>query len=122
MILINKEKIKLTKKIHNIARNTEKNIKIIQCDYVEFLEIKDDLHDLVAIEITDSSKDVFNTRLPDPCSFVIGNERHGIPEKLLNLCHQSVHVPMYGINGSMNVIQVLAISLFEWRRQGNAVD
>ncbi len=117
VILINEEKIDFGKKIQNIARNTEKNIEIIQCDFNEFLKIKDRLHKLVAIEITDSSDNVFNTSLPDICSFVIGNERHGISENILNLCHQAVHIPMYGVNGSMNVIQALAISLFEWRRQ-----
>ncbi len=53
VILINEEKIDFGKKIQNIARNTEKNIEIIQCDFNEFLKIKDRLHKLVAIEITD---------------------------------------------------------------------
>jgi len=117
VVLINEEKINISKKIHNIDRSAEKNIEIIQCDFDEFLKVKNDLEPLIAIEITDVSKNIFNTPLPSVCSFVIGNERHGIAKGVLDLCECAVHIPMYGVNGSMNVIQALAISLYEWRRQ-----
>jgi 23S rRNA (guanosine2251-2'-O)-methyltransferase len=117
VILINEKQISLSKKIHKIARSTEKNIEIIQCNVDEFLKLKEELYPLIAIEITDSSKDIFSTELPEKCSFVIGNERHGVPGDILALCKYAVHIPMYGVNGSMNVIQALTISLYEWRRQ-----
>ena len=117
VILINEEKIIFSKKMQNIARNAEKNIEIIQCSFNDFIKIKEGFNKLIAIELTDSSNEIFNVSLPNVCSFVIGNERHGISKNVLELCHQAVHIPMYGVNGSMNVIQALAISLFEWRRQ-----
>ncbi len=72
---------------------------------------------LVALEITSCSNNIFSTNIPDNCTFVVGNERHGIPETILSECDLSVHIPMYGTNGSMNVTHALAIALFEWRRQ-----
>lgn len=72
---------------------------------------------LIAVEITNSSRSIFEISLPIQCAFVIGNERYGISSKLLTQCQQAIHVPMYGVNGSMNVTHALAIVLFEWRRQ-----
>jgi tRNA G18 (ribose-2'-O)-methylase SpoU len=72
---------------------------------------------LIAIEITDRSVDLFACQLPPQCALVIGGERHGIPADLLAMCAMAAHIPMYGVNGSMNVTHALAIALFEWRRQ-----
>lgn len=72
---------------------------------------------LIAIELTNRSTNVFETCLPIQCSFAIGNERHGVSSTILDHCQQAVHIPMYGVNGSMNVTHALAIVLFEWRRQ-----
>ncbi|WP_373693577.1 hypothetical protein [Limnofasciculus baicalensis] len=36
---------------------------------------------------------------------------------MLEHCQQAVQIPMYGVNGSMNVTHALAIVLFEWRIQ-----
>jgi len=58
---------------------------------------------LVAIELTTCSKNLFNVRLPRECTFVVGNERFGISPELLKKCSYAVHIPMYGVNGSMNV-------------------
>ena len=71
----------------------------------------------VAIELTTGSKNLFDVRLPKDCTFVVGNERFGISPELLQKCSYAVQIPMYGVNGSMNVSHALGIVLFEWRRQ-----
>ncbi len=76
---------------------------------------------LIAIELTSTSTSIFETALPTQCCFLIGNERHGISPTLLKQCQQAIHIPMYGVNGSMNVTHALAIVLFEWRRQSSAL-
>ncbi len=83
----------------------------------QFLDEQVHFRPLIALEITSTSRSLFSTTLPATCTFVIGNERHGIPEVLLSACDQAVHIPMYGTNGSMNVTHALGIALFEWRRQ-----
>ena len=72
---------------------------------------------LIAIELTTKSKNLFQVSLPRDSTFVVGNERFGISSDLLKKCNDAIHVPMYGVNGSMNVTHALAIVLFEWRRQ-----
>lgn len=72
---------------------------------------------LIAVEITSASEDVYKCTLPQNVTFVIGNERHGIPEAMLKQCAFAVHIPMFGINSSMNVATSLAIVLYEWYRR-----
>lgn len=76
---------------------------------------------LIAIELTSTSTSIFETVLPTQCCFLIGNERHGVSQRLLEQCQQAIHIPMYGVNGSMNVTHALAIVLFEWRRRFSAL-
>lgn len=105
------------KRIHRTARSTEGLVEWEIWTQAQFLEFSNSLRPLIAIELTSASTSIFENDLPEKCAFVIGSERHGIPQVLLALCQQAVHIPMYGINGSMNVTHALAIALYEWRRQ-----
>ena len=104
-------------RVHRTARNTESWIDIQVCDEPAFIRAAATLRPLIALEITTHSKNLFEVALPENCTIMIGNERHGIPRQLLAECNDAIHVPMYGVNGSMNVTHALAIALFEWRRQ-----
>jgi tRNA G18 (ribose-2'-O)-methylase SpoU len=75
---------------------------------------------LVAIEITSQSSDVYRTQLSTDGAFVIGSERYGISEHILRLCTYAVHIPMFGVNSSMNVATSLGIVLYEWHRRFRA--
>ena len=77
-------------------------------------------HPLWAVELTTASVSLFESHLRGPCTWVVGGERAGIPEGVLARCQRAVHVPMFGVNGSMNLTHALAIALFEWRRQNPA--
>jgi len=105
------------KRVHKTARNCEALVEWDVCTIEQFIDKANAFQPLVAIEITAKSTNIFETTLPDICTFVIGNERYGIPDVLLSKCSQAIHIPMYGTNGSMNVTHALSIALFEWRRQ-----
>ncbi|MCW1967000.1 MAG: TrmH family RNA methyltransferase [Anaerolineae bacterium] len=105
-------------KVKRAARSSETLVAWENQSYAQFLANElPHLPPLIAIEITSQSSSLFETRLPVHCTFVIGNEQHGISPAVLQHCQQAVHIPMYGINGSMNVSHALAVVLFEWRRQ-----
>lgn len=105
-------------KVKRAARSSETLVAWENQSYAQFLATEvPQLPPLIAIEITSQSSSLFETHLPAHCTFVIGNEQHGIPPAVLQHCQQAVHIPMYGINGSMNVSHALAVVLFEWRRQ-----
>jgi tRNA G18 (ribose-2'-O)-methylase SpoU len=111
------QKIEFDNKIKRLSRDTDKELNIEQYEVDEFLKACHELPEMIAIEITTESKDIFNTTFSDKCSLVVGSESHGINNQVLEKCQRAVHIPMYGRNGSMNVSHALAISLFEWRRQ-----
>ncbi|MDX8395986.1 MAG: TrmH family RNA methyltransferase [Mariprofundaceae bacterium] len=104
------------KKIQKAARHADQSVPWDYCSRDIFCGSQGDVP-LIALELTDTSTNVFETELPRLCAFVVGNERFGISESILSSCQQAVHIPMYGRNGSMNVSHALAIVLYEWRRQ-----
>jgi TrmH family RNA methyltransferase len=81
-----------------------------------FSQISSD-YQLVAIETSQKSTNIFKTRLPEKVVLILGNERNGLPEDILNKCNQQVHIPMTGKCKSMNVSHALSVALFEWQRQ-----
>ncbi|MBI3763961.1 MAG: TrmH family RNA methyltransferase, partial [Chloroflexi bacterium] len=105
-------------RVRRAARNCDALVKWEFLSQEEFLaEIAPSLPQLIALELTTRSLSIFKANLPEQCAFVIGSERYGIPPSVLAECQQAVHIPMYGVNGSMNVTHALAVALFEWRRQ-----
>lgn len=102
-------------KLTRIARHANKTVDWKFVDHSDALEL--DKKVAVAVEITSESTNIFTTQLPkNPC-FVVGSERQGIPEDVLQQCVCTVHIPMFGNNSSMNVSQALGIVIYEFVRQ-----
>lgn len=105
-------------RIRKTARNADTFIPWEICDTETFLQKHAaSLQPLIAVELTTHSANLFETELPEHCTIVVGGEQHGIPAEILRVCERAVHIPMYGVNGSMNVTHALAVALFEWRRR-----
>jgi tRNA G18 (ribose-2'-O)-methylase SpoU len=81
-----------------------------------FDQLNPDIH-LVAIETSEDSTNIFTTNLPEKVIFLLGNERNGLPDEILQKCSFRVHIPMTGKCKSMNVSHALSVALFEWQRQ-----
>ena len=105
------------KKIRKTARNCTELVNWEVCSFQEFMSMISTLPPLTALELTSRSSNIYRTALPGVCTLVIGSERNGIPPAILEQCRKAVHIPMYGVNGSMNVTHALAVALYEWRRQ-----
>jgi tRNA G18 (ribose-2'-O)-methylase SpoU len=77
-------------------------------------ELKSDGYTIVSLEITDSSKSL--EKLPkfnnEKIALVIGNEKQGVSEEVLNTSDWCTHIEMYGKNSSMNVVQATSIALY----------
>lgn len=73
---------------------------------------------IVSLEITSTSQDIrsFNMPKSQPICLIIGSENTGISQSLLNVSDETVHIPMYGENSSMNVATSCAIALYEFIR------
>lgn len=105
------------KKLSKLARSTDRHLTIEHSTLEEFITNRHQFSALYALEITDKSFDVFKSDITACDGFVLGHEAGGVRDELLSLCDMAIHLPMYGVNGSMNISHALAVYLFEWRRQ-----
>ena len=109
------------KLVQRTARNTEKNLNILKYDKITSLltRLKAENYYIIALEVTQNSENIqtYNFRTHDKMALLIGSERFGIPEEALAICHKSIHIPMHGLNSSMNVVNSLGIGLYELTKQ-----
>lgn len=72
-------------------------------------------YEIIALEIAETSIPLAKVKIPNnqKIALIVGNEINGISESILNVAHQIVHINMYGVNSSMNVVQATSIALYE---------
>ena len=61
--------------------------------------------------------DLWHAELPEECLMVFGSETTGVPSSLIEIAHQVVGIPMYGINNSFPVTVAAGIAMAEWTRR-----
>jgi len=105
------------RKITKLSRSTDKFIKLKSITFEEFKTYRNKFEKILALEITTTSSNLFDSDISICDAVIIGHESIGIREKVLALCDNSLHLPMYGLNGSMNISHALIVFLYEWRRQ-----
>jgi len=107
--------------VKRTARNTNKNINIAYYDDILSLIsiLKKEGYSILSLEITNRSKNIqdYNFTKHQKIALLIGSERFGIDPKALDCCEQSIHIPMFGKNASMNVINSLSVGLYEITKQ-----
>ncbi|WP_299012421.1 TrmH family RNA methyltransferase [uncultured Polaribacter sp.] len=107
------------RKVVNTARNTINQIKHnFYADFSQLIQqLKNKGNTIIGIEITDKSIDIqnFNFKNYEKIVLLLGSERNGIANPAL--LDQTIAIPMYGRNSSMNVIHSLAITLYEVTNQ-----
>ncbi len=74
--------------------------------------LREEGYHICALEITDSARPYYAFDYPQKLALVIGNEDHGISRGVLDLCHSSVFIPMYGKGSSLNVHVSAAVVLY----------
>lgn len=105
--------------VKRTARNTIKQLEYNTYTNFEntIQQLKDEGNTIIGIEITDKSIDIqnFNFKNHKKIVLLLGSERNGIEK--INTLDQSIAIPMYGKNSSMNVIHSLSIALYEVTNQ-----
>lgn len=104
-------------KIRRTACMAIDHVELIHTNAENWLQHIPQDYEIVAIETTQTSENIFATRLNEQTAFVVGNEIHGIDADILLRCNRAVHIPMTGPSTSMNVSHATAVVLFEWLRQ-----
>ena len=107
--------------VKKTARNTLEQIEYeVYTDFTETIhQLKTEGNTIIGIEITDQSVNIqdFNFKVHEKIVLLLGSERNGIQN--INIVDNTVAIPMYGRNSSMNVIHSLSIALYEVTNQIN---
>ncbi len=75
-------------------------------------------HQLWALESSEQSQNLFAVEpkpSEGPIVLVVGNELAGVDPGIMALCHRTVHLPMEGIKGSLNVAIAFGIAAYYLR-------
>ena len=76
-----------------------------------------DGYTLVGLEQTTHSNNLHDYSFPHKTVLVVGHERHGLEEPILELLDATVEIPVYGLPFSYNVATATAMALYEYCRQ-----
>ena len=72
---------------------------------------------LVGLEQTTNSSNMHTFAFPEKTVLVIGNERQGLDQAVLDLLDHVVEIPVYALPYSYNVATATAMALYEYCRQ-----
>jgi tRNA G18 (ribose-2'-O)-methylase SpoU len=80
-------------------------------------KLKSDGYRLVGLEQATNSRNLPDYRFERRTALVVGNERQGLTDDLLELLDDVVEIPVFGTPYSHNVATATAIALYEYCRQ-----
>ena len=80
-------------------------------------KLNTDGYRLVGLEQTTNSQILFDYRFERRTALVIGNERQGLADDVLELLDEVVEIPVFGLPYSHNVATATAMALYEYCRQ-----
>lgn len=103
-----------------IKRTATSSFNLVKREWIHINDVKKHLpedYQLVAVDTTNVSKNIFETTLTDKVAFVLGNENIGITDEMLALCDLSIHIPLIGKTHSLNISHAFSIIGFEYLKQ-----
>ena len=105
------------KKFKKTARSTQQfvNFRILETEE-ELLAYAQE-NNLVSVEYANNSTLLSETEVSLPVTLVLGNERYGVSKQLLELSDHCVHLPMLGIQTSLNVCTAGSIAIYDILRR-----
>lgn len=104
-------------KIKKSAGSSHTSMDFVFTSFEKIVEEIPEDYAWIAIETSKKATNLYETKLPEKCVFIAGNESYGLPDKVIGHCGYQVFIPMKGNTKSMNVSHALAVTIFEWLRQ-----
>lgn len=107
------------KKLKKASRNEAKWVCVEYSDSTtaSLQNLLEQDYTIYSVELCQESVDYSNVTYPSKCVLVLGHERKGVSEAALQLSHQQIHIPMFGMGNSLNVSTAGAIVLAECANQ-----
>lgn len=106
-----------SKKFKRASRQTYRWVDHERIDDIQLLESMKSDYDFIALDKTDFSIHYTDLEIKRPVALVIGNEKQGISQAMLDLCNKAIHLPMLGFNISINVANATAVAAYEILRK-----
>ncbi len=72
---------------------------------------------IYSIELTDDAENFQKVEYPNEVAIVLGHEKTGVDEEILNGCDKKIFIPMRGKKESLNVANCASIILYEITRE-----
>jgi tRNA G18 (ribose-2'-O)-methylase SpoU len=107
------------KVIPEIARETGDSICIeVHRSLAPVLRrFREEGHALIGLEQSTGSQSLMEFPFPRKAVLVVGNERLGIEDEVLQMLDSTVEIPVYGLPCAHNVATATAMALYEYCRQ-----
>ena len=107
-------------KLSKVSRFTERSVAhSIEQDALKTIkQLKQKGYTIISLELTTHSKNIreFDFSAAEKICLILGNEAKGVNNDLLDASDYCIHIPMLGMNSSMNVICAASIAVFEITR------
>lgn len=107
-------------KIRKTSRSTENYVAFSYSENACTVaaELKAEGYKIVSLEIASKSigLDEFKASPGERICLVLGSEDKGVCQQLLDMSDETIHIPMRGVNSSMNVAAACAIATYEITR------
>lgn len=98
------------KKVEQLSR---KNTSCVPYSMISNIDQVEKHDHFIALEWTDKSTSIFDLeRINGTVLMVVGNEQTGVTQNLLNHCHSSIHLPMYGQHSSINMAMATSVAIY----------
>lgn len=118
VIVLNGEHLRVSK-IKKTAAAAWDQVDLVFSEIDQLTTLIPSDYSLVALETSEDAVNLYGEPLPSKMALVLGNEKFGMSEDVLKMCHQSRFIPMAGLIKSMNVSHAASVCVFEWYRQNS---
>lgn len=109
------------KRLHRTSRTTDRAVswEAANSPLDVITSLTSTGYTIIALEACVASHDIHDLCLEtdNKVCLVLGNERRGVDQDILDACDTTIHIPMLGQNSSMNVAMATAIAAYEITRQ-----
>ncbi len=72
---------------------------------------------LFGLEQTTNSESLFTFSFPKKAGLVVGSEREGLDQEVLNLLDGVIEIPVFGVPASYNVATATTMAVYEYCKQ-----
>ncbi|MCH2181682.1 MAG: TrmH family RNA methyltransferase [Mariniblastus sp.] len=102
-----------------IARDAKETVNLVRRQNLSraLVKLREEGYRLVGLEQTDQSHVLYDYSFDRKTALVIGHERNGLQPEELDLLHDLVEIPVYGLPHSYNVVTATTMAVYEYCRQ-----